>query len=124
MSTSRLSRRVFLKRSAALAAMGAGAPYVWTGSSAGAAQAKNARLSVASIGVGGRGTAVGNQAGKLGDMIACCDVDRPHAEKFAAKFGSRCEIYRDYRELLEKEKPDVVTIGTPDHWHVAVAIAR
>ena len=26
-------------------------------------------------------------------------------------------------KLLDKEKPDVVTIGTPDHWHVPIAIA-
>ena len=26
-------------------------------------------------------------------------------------------------ELLDKEKPEVVTIGTPDHWHVPIAIA-
>jgi predicted dehydrogenase len=32
-------------------------------------------------------------------------------------------MYRDYRDLLAKEKPDVVTIGTPDHWHVPIAIA-
>ena len=32
-------------------------------------------------------------------------------------------MYRDYRELLEKEKPEVVTIGTPDHWHVPISIA-
>jgi len=25
--------------------------------------------------------------------------------------------------MLEKEKPQVVTIGTPDHWHVPIAIA-
>jgi predicted dehydrogenase len=32
-------------------------------------------------------------------------------------------MYRDYRKLLEVEKPDVVTIGTPDHWHVPIALA-
>jgi len=122
MSNSRLARRVFLKHSAAAFATGAAAPCVWTGLSADAAEAKNARLSVASIGVGGRGSGIGNQAGKLGHMIACCDVDRQRAEKFAAKYGTACKIYKDYRELLDKQKPDVVTIGTPDHWHIAIAI--
>jgi predicted dehydrogenase len=32
-------------------------------------------------------------------------------------------MYTDYRQLLEREKPQVVTIGTPDHWHAPIAIA-
>ena len=32
-------------------------------------------------------------------------------------------MYGDYRKMLEKEKPHIVTIGTPDHWHVPIAIA-
>jgi predicted dehydrogenase len=31
--------------------------------------------------------------------------------------------YSDYRELLAKEKPQIVTIGTTDHWHVPIAVA-
>ena len=35
---------------------------------------------------------------------------------------ARCEIYQDYRKLLERKDIDVVTVGTPDHWHVKIAI--
>lgn len=56
-------------------------------------------------------------------MIAVCDVDDVHTEEFNKAFGGKLNKYRDYREMLEKEKPDVVTIGTPDHWHVPIAIA-
>jgi predicted dehydrogenase len=35
-----------------------------------------------------------------------------------------CTAYRDYRELLEKEKDlDGVYIATPDHWHATISIA-
>ena len=56
-------------------------------------------------------------------MIAVCDVDDKHAEEFNQAFGGKLNTYRDYREMLRVEKPDVVTIGTPDHWHVPIAIA-
>lgn len=35
-----------------------------------------------------------------------------------------CSAYRDFRELLEKEKDlDAVYIATPDHWHAPISIA-
>ena len=56
-------------------------------------------------------------------MIAVCDVDDRHKAEFNADFDNKLNVYGDYRDLLEKEKPDVVTIGTPDHWHVPISIA-
>ncbi len=59
-------------------------------------------------------------------MVACCDVKRSNAENFAERMkkqGIECKVYTDYRELLANEpKIDAVTIGTPDHWHVKIAI--
>ena len=71
----------------------------------------------------GRGSVIGHQAGKLGNMVACCDVNRVHAANFAARYDGRCQIYSDYRKLLERKDIDAVTIGTPDHWHTEIAIA-
>ena len=56
-------------------------------------------------------------------MIAVCDVDALHMDEFNKSFDNKLKKYADYRELFEKEKPDLVTIGTPDHWHVPIAIA-
>jgi len=120
MSHSQQTRRDFLKTTAATAA--AATPYFWTSSYVKAAEAANDRLGVASIGVGGRGSGIGGDAGRRGNMIACCDVDRQHAERFAGRFGGKPEIYEDYRKLLERNDVDVVTIGTPDHWHTKIAI--
>jgi predicted dehydrogenase len=62
--------------------------------------------------------------------VAVCDVDRPNAEfaqhlvQTAERGGSReCRVYTDYREVLQNRDIDAVTIGTPDHWHAAIAIA-
>lgn len=121
------TRRSFLKTSATASAVFA-APTIWTQNS-NAQQAANDRITIASIGVGGsrgrynRGGQIARSASKLGQTIAVCDVDDRHTAEFNKAFGGKLNMYRDYRELFEKEKPDVVTIGTPDHWHVPIATA-
>ena len=82
------SRRDFLK-STALFAGTAAAPALWSGTVARAAASPNGKLNVAAIGVGGQGSGIGHAAGQLGNMVACCDVDRERAEKFAAKYEGR-----------------------------------
>jgi len=114
-------RRDFLKESAGLTALAAAAPYFWTSSCAGA-EAAGDRLGVASIGLGGRGSGIGNQAAERGRMVACCDVDRQRAEKFASRHGEKCAVYGDYRKVLDRKDVDIVTIGTPDHWHTKIAV--
>lgn len=121
------TRREFLKRSAAVGAIWS-APLVWTRSRAWGEDV-NDLPTVAAIGVGGsrgafnQGGAIARRAAERGRLIACCDVDDLHAGEFNEKFDGKLNLYRDYRELLDKEKPDIVTIGTPDHWHVPIAIA-
>jgi predicted dehydrogenase len=48
--------------------------------------------------------------------VGCADVDRPRAEKLAARFGGRA--YQDFHEMLEKEKPEAVIIATPEPYHL------
>ena len=36
--------------------------------------------------------------------------------------GETPNIYKDYRELLKKERPEIVIIATPDHWHALPCI--
>jgi len=121
------SRREFLKRSLAAGAA-ATVPYVWTSAYA-RTRDLNSLPTIASIGVGGsrgrysQGGAIAMRASKRGRMIAVCDVDDLHTAEFNAKFEGKLNCYRDYRQLFDKEKPDVVTIGTPDHWHVPIAIS-
>ncbi|MBA4031341.1 MAG: oxidoreductase [Planctomyces sp.] len=63
------------------------------------------------------------------DVVALCDVDskmladasdlitaRGKLEKPPALFG-------DYREMLKEVKPEIVLVGTPDHWHALTMIA-
>ena len=120
------SRRNFLKTTVATGSALAIADQVRA-----ADEAKKLRLGA--IGVGGsrgrysRGGAIARQAAKFATTVAVCDVDDRHNDEYAKEFdekhGLKLNKYRDYREMLEKENLDCVTIGTPDHWHVPIAIA-
>jgi predicted dehydrogenase len=83
----------------------------------------NARPRAACIGVGGRGATIARHVARHADVVAICDVDRDHAEHAnKAIAAGRATVYSDYRRLLDRERFDVVTIGTPDHWHTKICI--
>ena len=63
------------------------------------------------------------------DVIALCDVDKHQLDHAADMVNERApgkkrpQLYEDYRNLLNEQKPDIVLIGTPDHWHALQTIA-
>ena len=119
MSVNHATRRTFLKATAGTVAAGA-VPYLFT-SSALAANAPSDQIGIGAIGVGGRGTRLGNEIAKVGNMLACADVDESHRTAFASQ-NPGCAAHEDYRHVLDRKDIDVVTIGTPDHWHAKIAI--
>ena len=80
------------------------------------------RLGVGSIGMRYQGSVIAEKARQYGDVVAIADVDRHCREQARAAFGSTPRIFEDYRDLLARKDVDVVTNGTPDHWHVKMAI--
>lgn len=81
---------------------------------------KNDRPRLGAIGVGGQGTGIMNRAREFADLIAVADVDSRHVAR--AVQNTSAESLADYRKLLERQDIDVVTIGTPDHWHTKICI--
>jgi len=132
MSRPRASRRDFLRTTAGIGAALV-VPYTWS-SSYGKALSPNDGFSVLAVGVRGRGGGVGHRAGQYGRVVAVCDVDSASVEKFLGKFDKQVkqrdakpvpkpDVFKDYRKALERKDIDIVTIGTPDHWHTAILIA-
>jgi predicted dehydrogenase len=84
------------------------------------------RLSIAAIGVGGKGEVDVNYISGSGkaDIAYLCDVDDRRAANIRQKFPS-AKYYKDYRELLDKERKhiDAVSISTPDHMHAVIGMA-
>ena len=124
MSHSRATRRDFLKTQAAAAAVGA-APYFLSSRQASANESANDRPVIGCIGVGSMGSGDARAHASHGDIVAVCDVDSRRAEK--AKHDGRigkgkADAYGDYRRVLERNYIDVVSIVTPDHWHIKPAI--
>src|SRR5882724_3966460 len=82
----------------------------------------NDKLNIGVVGVIGKGHS-DMQCCSGENIIAICDVD----EKGSARARSDhpdAKFYRDFRNMLEKEKSlDAVIVATPDHLHAVIAAA-
>lgn len=114
-----LSRRHFIGAAAAVAAF-TYVPKRVLGQ-AGESSANN-KLNIAGIGVGGRGASDIDGVSSE-NIVALCDVDLNRAGGTFRKHPN-AKVYRDFREMLEKEAKniDAVVIGAPDHIHGPAAI--
>jgi len=129
-----VSRRDFVKGAAAL---GVGAPLmlpasVVRGDSVTTAPSERITLGFIGIGKQAHGHLDSLSGMKTTQVLAVCDVDtvrRDHAKDLVDKKyallerkGQTVDAYKDFRELLDRKDIDAVVIGTPDHWHAAIAI--
>jgi predicted dehydrogenase len=133
-STSRASRRSFLKLSAATAAV-AGFPAIVPSSVLGQGAPSN-RINIGAIGVG-RIARVHDLPGiwqfEQARIMAICDLDSKRLEEgkalvngfYAKKTGRSYDgvaTYHNHRDLLANQDIDAVVISTPDHQHAILAV--
>jgi predicted dehydrogenase len=60
------------------------------------------------------------------ELVAGCDIAEASRTRFLDTWRQRwpeVKVYADYRELLERERPDLVSVVTPDHLHAPVVHA-
>ena len=123
MNKSALSRRRFLNQSAQTGLAGIIASSYFPYLANAAKEAPSERLRFAAIGVGGRGAGVANNARRLSDLVAVCDLDTQRIDRVNKSLAQgKAKGYQDYRKILERKDIDFVTIGTTDHWHTRIAI--
>ncbi len=122
--TQGLSRRSVLKLGAA-----GGLGYLFTGPSFSVlkAQGSNERLYFAGIGVGGKGRSDIEHAGRVGEVIALCDIDESKGHLGGAvEKWPKAKTFFDFRKLFEDKEImkqlTGLTISTPDHTHALPAV--
>ncbi len=117
-----MKRRHFLRHAALAVGAFTSAPFI-----RGAAPGRKFRTALIGCGWWGKNILKEAMASGRCKIVALGDVDANALEVAGEQVndlsGDTPKLYRDYRELLEKEKPDIVIIATPDHWHALNTIA-
>lgn len=117
--TARISRR----RAIRAGAVGLG--YLFTGPAGSVRKVYGAadQLRVAGIGVGGKGSSDIEQAGKVMEVVALCDIDEQRLNE-RAKTWPTAKKFVDYRKLIDQlgKEIDAVTVSTADHTHAPASI--
>ncbi len=112
------SRRRFLRD----ASVGVTAASL-TASSRLRAAGANERIRVAVIGCGNQGKGHISTLRELKDAEVAyfCDIDQQRLAA-AAEISGEARSVADFRKILDDRSIDAVTVATPDHWHVPVAL--
>jgi len=125
--TAEVTRRLFLKGAAALAA----APYIIPATALGGEgrAAPSERIVMGGIGIGGRGTHDLRMLMRNPEVqfVAVADPRKDNRERAKAAIDKQngnedCKTYIDLRELLARKGIDAVLIATGDRWHAVASV--
>ena len=127
MQTDKMNRRAFIRGTSKAAIGMIAAPQLYNARLIGGERA-NSKLNIACIGLGGQMHSLLKELIAFDqNIVAICDLDANRMAETRKIFDpalAKSKGYKDYRELLEREKSvDAVVIATPDHWHAAITKA-
>lgn len=57
-----------------------------------------------------------------GRVVAFCDVLEDRMKDYAAQLPEEVKMYTDYKEMCRDKEIDAVFVGTPNQWHVPIAL--
>ena len=115
-----MRRRDFIKTSTAGSTLAIGFPLI---------KFNQPKFRLAVIGCGWWGNNILHEAilSERVEVVGLCDVDeqalKDTLQKVSDANAGQPKTYIDYRECIEDSDPELVIIGTPDHWHALGAIA-
>jgi predicted dehydrogenase len=131
-----ISRRNFLRNAGLITAGGLVVPSFFQ--SCAKKSSPNDKINIAMIGVGGRGSnhvVYMLELAQQVQIVAVCDPFENRRNDTAKKINEfyakqkglvtydGCVAYNNYQDVLARKDVDAVLIATPDHWHVAIALA-
>jgi predicted dehydrogenase len=122
------SRRDFLRLVTAGATVAAGGGHLLADDEADDKCKKvtaNDRVGLALIGAGGQGNSDTRAALLVPgvELVAVCDVYDGRLQRAREVYCDQVFTTRDYRQVLDRKDVDAIVIGTPDHWHMPIAVA-
>lgn len=82
---------------------------------------KEVRAAIVGMGIGrpnGRSIA----RNPRGRVVALCDLAEERMKDFAKELPEPVNFYTDYKEMCRDKEIDAVFIGTPNQWHVPIAL--
>jgi predicted dehydrogenase len=86
--------------------------------------AANDTITVGCLGTGGRCQSLMKSLSQVPGVkiAAVCDIWDVHLAQAKELADSRAVATKRYREVLDRKDIDAVLIGSPDHWHVPMAV--
>ncbi|HTI57852.1 Gfo/Idh/MocA family oxidoreductase [Mucilaginibacter sp.] len=81
------------------------------------------QITLGFIGTGKQAMGLQDAFLKTGEVriLAAADVYESKLKLFASKLTG-CDMYADFRKILDRKDINAVVIATPDHWHAAIAV--
>jgi len=84
---------------------------------------KKVRVCVVGMGIG-RPNGQALARNPRGEVVALCDLDEDRMKDFANSLPNKDNIkfYTDYKKMCKDKEIDAVFVGTPNQWHVPIAL--
>jgi len=82
---------------------------------------KEVRAAIVGMGIG-RPNAQGIARNPRGRVVALCDLVPERMEDFATALPEPVSMYTDFKKMCKDPEIDAVFVGTPNQWHVPIAL--